>query len=68
MPDDPDQMAAGGGGQLRGELVLLLLEPGELHLHQFVEFQGVIKALDEAAAKEFKYGQDEDMEEVKDVE
>jgi RecA/RadA recombinase len=30
--------------------------------------EDVIKALDEAAAKEFKYGQDEDMEEVKDVE
>ena len=30
--------------------------------------EDVIKALDEAAAKEFKYGQDEDMEEVKEVE
>jgi RecA/RadA recombinase len=30
--------------------------------------EDVIKALDEAAAKEFKYGQDESMEEVKDAE
>lgn len=30
--------------------------------------EDVIKALEDAAAKEFKYGQDEDMEEVKDAE